>query len=148
MKLVLLEDVKSLGKKNEIVNASDGYARNFLIPKKLGVEATPANLAALQRQKEAEARRAAELKAQAEALKLELEASKAIVAVKVGSNGKTFGAVSSKEIADALKAQWGVEVDKKKIVLSEPIKEVGEKVVEVKLHKDVSATLKVEVRGE
>ena len=148
MKVVLLADVKALGKKNEIVNASDGYARNFLFPRKLAVEASPANLAALQRQKEAEARKAAEMKAQAQALKVDLEAGKVIVAVKVGSNGKTFGAVSSKEIADALKAQCGVDLDKKKIVLSEPIKEVGEKEVEVKLHKDVSAKLKVEVRGE
>ncbi len=145
MKVVLLQDVKSQGKKGEVVNVSDGYARNFLLPKKLGVEATEANLNTLKQQKAAAARLAAEQLAEAKALAEDLAGKTVQLSVKVGANGKLFGAVSSKEIADGLKAQYGVEVDKKKIILPDPIKEIGMQEVDVKLHKDVTAKLKVAV---
>ena len=143
MKVVLLEDVKALGKKGEVVNASDGYARNFLLPKKLGVEATPANLAELKRQKDHEAHVAAEQLKAAKALAAELEAGEVRLTAKVGEGGKLFGAVSGKEIAEAVKKQCGLELDKKKLVLPEPIKTLGTHEVTAKLHKDVAAKLKV-----
>ena len=134
MKLVLLKDVKSLGKKDDIVTVNDGYARNFLIPRGLGVEATAAFQAAEQ------LKAAKELAARIAEVRLEMP-------VKVGGNGKLFGALSSKEIADAMKEQFGIDVDKKKIILNEPIKEVGERTVEVKLHKDVLAKLALNVKA-
>ena len=146
MKVVLLQDVKSLGKKDAVVEVSDGYARNFLFSKKLAVEATKANLNVLKQQQAAAARLAAE---QLEAAKVQAEnlaKVKVVIEVKVGGNGKLFGAVSSKEIAEALKEQQGLDVDKKKIILDEPIKTVGEKEVDVRLHKEVTAKLKVEVK--
>ena len=147
MKLVLLQDVKSLGKKNDIVTVNDGYARNFLIPKKLGVEATAANLNNLKVQKENAAFQAAEQLKAAQELASKIGSVKLEMPVKVGGNGKLFGALSSKEIADAMKEQFGIEMDKKKIVLDEPIKEVGEKTVLVKLHKDVTAKLALNVKA-
>ena len=146
MKVVLLQDVKSLGKKDAVVDVSDGYARNFLFSKKLAVEATKANLNVLKQQQAAAARLAAE---QLEAAKQQAEnlaKAKVVIEVKVGGSGKLFGAVSSKEIAEALKEQQGLDLDKKKIILDEPIKTVGEKEVDVRLHKDVTARLKVEVK--
>ena len=147
MKLVLLQDVKSLGKKNDIVTVNDGYARNFLIPKKLGVEATAANLNNLKVQKENAAFQAAEQLKAAQELASKIGSVKLEMPVKVGGNGKLFGALSSKEIADATKEQFGIEMDKKKIVLDEPIKEVGERTVLVKLHKDVTAKLALNVKA-
>ena len=147
MKLVLLQDVKSLGKKNDIVTVNDGYARNFLIPKKLGVEATAANLNNLKVQKENAAFQAAEQLKAAQELASKIGSVKLEMPVKVGGNGKLFGALSSKEIADAMKQQFGIEMDKKKIILNEPIKEIGERVVEVKLHKDVTAKLALNVKA-
>ena len=147
MKLVLLQDVKSLGKKNDIVTVNDGYARNFLIPKKLGVEATAANLNNLKVQKENAAFQAAEQLKAAQELASKIGSVKLEMPVKVGGNGKLFGALSSKEIADAMKEQFGIEMDKKKIVLDEPIKEVGERTVLVKLHKEVTAKLALNVKA-
>ncbi len=144
MKVVLLQDVKSLGKKDAIVNVSDGYARNFLFPQKLAVEATKANLNVLKQQLAAAKRREAEQLAEAQALAEKLNQVKVTIPMKVGANGKLFGAVSSKEIAEAMKAQ-GYEVDKKKIVLNEAIKTLGEEKVDVKLHKDVTASITVAV---
>ena len=146
MKVVLLQDLKSLGKKDAVVDVNDGYARNFLFPKKLAVEATKNNLNVLKQQKAAAARLAAEQLEAARQQAEELKTMKVSIPVKVGGSGKLFGAVSSKEIADALKDQCGLELDKKKIVLSEPIKTVGEKEVEIKLHKDVTAKLAVEIK--
>ena len=145
MKIVLLEDVKALGKKGDVVNTSDGYARNFILPKNLGVEATPANLAKLKQQKAHEAKVAAEQLAAAKALAEQLEAKEIRLSMKVGEGGKLFGAVSSKEIAAAAKEQWGADLDKKKIVLPEPIKTLGSHDVSLKLHKDVTAKLKVTI---
>lgn len=145
MKVILLEDVKSLGKKGEIVNVSDGYARNFIIPKKKGVEATSANLNTLKLQKANEEKVAQENLEHAQALAKELEKASVEIRIKVGEGGKLFGSISSKEIAAALMEQHQLEVDKKKIVLDDPIKELGEHTVKIKLHKDVSAQVIVQV---
>ena len=148
MDVVLLQDVKSLGKKDAIVTVNDGYARNFLFPKKLAVEATKANLNTLKQQVAAAKRLAEQQLAQAQAQAAEMEKVKVRIPVKMGANGKLFGAVSSKEIAEALKKQWGVEIDKKKIQLDEAIKTAGEQQVNVKLHKDVTAKLTISVEEE
>ena len=148
MKIVLLQDVKALGKKGEIVDASDGYARNFILPKKLGVEASEANLAALAKKKAAEARLAAEQLAEAKALAEKLGGVKVMIPVKVGSGGKLFGAIASKEIADALAAQTGIEIDKKKIVLDNPIKVAGATTVPVKLFEEVKGAINVIVEAQ
>lgn len=145
MQIVLLEDVKALGKKGAVVKVNDGYARNFILPKKLGVEATPQNLAKLKQQKAYEAKVAAEQLAAAKALSEEMARKTVSLKAKVGEGGRLFGAISSKEIAQAAKEQCGLELDKKKIVLPEPIKTLGIHEVAVKLHKDVTATLKVNV---
>ncbi|MBQ5952684.1 MAG: 50S ribosomal protein L9 [Lachnospiraceae bacterium] len=147
MKLVLLQDVKALGKKNDIVNVNDGYARNYLIPRKLGVEANAAALNELKTQQANAAFQAAEQLKAAQELASKIGSVKLEMPVKVGGNGKLFGALSSKEIADAMKEQFGIDMDKKKIVLAEPIKEVGERTVEVKLHKDVTAKLALNVKA-
>ena len=146
MKVILLEDVKSLGKKGETVNVSDGYARNMLFPKKLGVEATPKNLNDLKLQKANQAKIAQEQLDAAKAFAEVLAAKEIILAIKVGEGGKTFGSVSSKEIAEAAKAQIDLELDKKKIQLSSPIRTLGVTMVPVKLHPKVTAELKVHVK--
>ena len=147
MKVVLLQDVKALGKKDDIVTVNDGYARNFLLPRKLGVEATAANLNNLKQQQANAAFQAAEQLKAAQELASKIGSVKLEMPVKVGGNGKLFGALSSKEIADAIKQQFGIELDKKKIILDEPIKEVGERIIEVKLHKDVLAKLALNVKA-
>lgn len=147
MKVILLENVKSLGKKGEIVNVNDGYARNFILPKKLGVEATNKNLNDLKLQKANEVKVAQELLEEAQALAKKLEAGQVEVAIKVGEGGRTFGSVSSKEIAVAVKEQMGFDIDKKKIQLKDAIKAVGTHSVPVKLHQKVTAELKVIVTG-
>ncbi len=147
MKVVLLQDVKALGKKDDIVTVNDGYARNFLLPRKLGVEATAANLNSLKQQQANAAFQAAEQLKAAQELASKIGSVKLEMPVKVGGNGKLFGALSSKEIADAMKQQFGIELDKKKIILDEPIKEVGERIIEVKLHKDVLAKLALNVKA-
>lgn len=148
MKVILLQDVKSLGKKGEIVNVNDGYARNFILPKKLGVEATGKNLNDLKLQKNNEKKVAQENLEAAKELAASLEAGKVELSIKVGEGGRTFGSVSSKEIAAAVKEQMGLEVDKKKIQLKEAIKTLGTHPVSVKLHPEVTAELKVIVKEE
>ena len=143
MEVVLLQDVKTLGKKDAIVTVNDGYARNFLFPKKLAVDATKANLNTLKQQLAAAKRLAEQQLEEARAQAAEMEKIQVRIPVKIGANGKLFGAVSSREIAEALKKQWGVEIDKKKIQLDEAIKTAGEQQVAVKLHKDVTAKLTV-----
>ena len=145
MKVILLQDVKSLGKKGEIVNVNDGYARNFILPKKLGLEANGKNMNDLKLQKNNEAKVAKEHLEAAKELAKQLEAGKVEVAIKVGEGGKVFGSVSNKEIAAEVKKQLGLEIDKKKLVLPEPIKTFGTHEVPVKLHKDVVAKLAVKV---
>ena len=146
MKVILVQDVKSLGKKGDIVNVSDGYARNMLLPKKLGVEANAKNMNDLKLSKAHDAKVAAEQLAQAEQLKVQLENSQVTVAIKVGEGGRTFGSVSAKEIADAAKEQLGVDIDKKKLQLESPIRELGTVMVPLKLHTTVTASLKVVVK--
>ena len=148
MKVILLENVKSLGKKGEIVNVNDGYARNFILPKKLGVEATGKNLNDLKLQKNNEKKVAQENLDAAKELAAELSAGKVELAIKVGQGGRTFGSVSSKEIAVAVKDQMQLDIDKKKIQLKESIKSLGTHIVTVKLHPEVSAELKVVVKEE
>ena len=148
MKVILLQDVKSLGKKGEIVNVKDGYARNFILPKKLGVEATGKNLNDLKLQKNNEKKVAQENLDAAKKLAAELAEGKVELAIKVGEGGRAFGSVSSKEIAAAVKEQMGLDVDKKKIQLKEAIKSLGTHVVAVKLHPEVTAELKVSVKEE
>lgn len=146
MKVILLEDVKSLGKKGEIVNVNDGYARNFVLPKKLGVEATGKNMNDLKLQKANEEKVAKEHLEAAQAFAKEMENDHVVVSIKAGEGGRTFGSVSSKEIATAYKEQCGKEIDKKKIILPEPIKSFGIYEVAVKLHPKVTGTLKVKVQ--
>ena len=146
MKVILLKDVKGLGKAGEVANASDGYARNFLLPKKLVMEATEANLKALEKHRaEIEAQRAMD-KAVAEDLKKKVEAADPVVIEsKAGENGRLFGAVTSKDIADAFYNIYKIELDKKKIVMDTPIKQEGPATVELKLFQGISAKLKLNV---
>lgn len=146
MQVVLLEDVKALGKKGQIVKVNDGYARNFILPKKLGVEATSQNLNDLKLQKANEEKIAAENLAAAKELAAKLEKLSVTLTMKAGEGGKAFGSVSSKEIAKAAQDQLGLEIDKKKLVLPEAIKTFGTHEVPVKLHKDVTAKLAVKVQ--
>lgn len=148
MKVILLQDVKSLGKKGEIVNVNDGYARNFILPKKLGIEANSKNMNDLKLQKSNQEKVAKENLEAARKLAAELEKGQVALAIKVGGAGKTFGSVSSKEIAAAVKEQMNLEVDKKKIQLKEVIKTLGEHQVPIKLHPEVTAQLKVIVKEE
>ena len=145
MKVILLEDVKAQGKKGEIIEVSDGYARNVLIAKKLGVEATPKALNDLKLQKKHEEKVAQEQYEAAVALGKEVETKKVVVKAKCGDGGRMFGTVSTKEIAAAAKAQINLELDKKKMQLSDPIKALGTYEISVKLHQKVTAKLTVQV---
>lgn len=145
MKVILLEDVKSLGKKGEIVNVSDGYARNMILPKKLGVEATTKNLNDLKLQKANADKIAQENLEAARAFAKSLEDKAIRLTLKVGEGGRTFGSVSTKEIAEAAKEQLNLEIDKKKLQLSNPIKELGTTEVPVKIHPKVTGKIKVVV---
>lgn len=143
MQVILLEDVKSLGKKGEIVKVNDGYARNYILPKKLGLEANNKNLNDLKQQKAKEERIAREKLAAAQQFAEELKTKEVVVKIKTGEGGKSFGSISSKEIVVEAKKQCGLELDKKKVVLSEPIRAVGVYFVKVKLHPEVTGELKV-----
>ena len=145
MKIILLQDVKSLGKKGEIVNVSDGYARNMILPKKLGVEANGKNLNDLKLQNQHAEKVAEENLAKAKELAKDLEDKIVEVKIQSGKDGKTFGSVSTKEIAAAVKEQLGLELDKKKMVLNDGIKALGTYEVNVKLHPKVTGTLRVKV---
>ena len=143
MKVILLADVKGVGKKGQEINASDGYARNFLIPKKLGMEVTASNLNDIKLKKQADDRRKAEELEEAKKTKEILEQNEVKIAVKTGENGKLFGSVTNKEIAQAIEKTSGVKVDKKKVELDDQIKLVGTRTVPVKLHPQVTAEVKV-----
>ena len=145
MKVILLEDVKGTGKKGQVIETSDGHARNFLIPRKLGIEASKANLSDLEhKQKAQETKRLHELEAAREMAKTLGEKS-IRVAVKAGVSGKIFGSVTNKEIAQAFISQYGQELDHKKIVMDEPIKTLGDHQVQIKLHAQVAAKVTVHV---
>lgn len=146
MKIILLQDVKTLGKKGDIIEANDGYARNYILPKKIGVEANSKNLNDLKLQKSNEAKVAQEQLDAAKQLAKDLEAKEVVVKMKAGEGGKAFGSVSSKEIATAFKEQCGVEIDKKKIQIEEPLKNFGVYKVNIKLHPKVTGVLTVKVQ--
>lgn len=148
MKVILKEDVKSLGKKGEIVNVNDGYARNFILKTNKGVEATSKNLNDLKLKKANDEKLEKEQYEAAKELGAKLEAGKIAVSIKTGEGGKAFGSVSSKEIAAEVKTQLELEIDKKKIVLREPLKSLGTFKVPVKLHPKVTAELTVDVKEE
>lgn len=145
MKVILLQDVKSLGKKGELVNVNDGYARNYILPKKLGVEANNANLNNRKLEKEKADRQAAQELAEAKALAESLKEVTIELQVKTGEGGRVFGSVSAKEIVSAAKEQKNLVIDKKKLLLDEPIKTCGMHIVKIRLHKDVTGEFKVHV---
>lgn len=147
MKVILFKDVKNVGKADEVVELSDGYARNCILHKGLGVEATPKALNDLKFKKKAEEKHAQEVLDAAKELGAKLDASKVKVGIKIGENGRVFGAVSAKEVAEAIKSQLGFEIDKKKLVMN-PFKNMGNFEVGVKLHPQVTASLKCEVVEE
>ena len=145
MEVILLEDVKALGKKGDVVKVNDGYARNFILPKKLGLEANAKNMNDLKLQKAAEVKRQQEILEEAQSLAKEIEAKSIQLKIKTGEGGRTFGSISTKEIAVALKEQLELEIDKKKLQLGDPIKNMGTFTVPIKLHPKVTAELKVRV---
>ncbi|MCR4706137.1 MAG: 50S ribosomal protein L9 [Lachnospiraceae bacterium] len=146
MKIILLQDVKTLGKKGEIIEANDGYARNYILPKKIGVEANGKNLNDLKLQKANDEKVAQENLEAAQAFAKDMSTKTVEVTMKAGEGGRVFGSVSSKEIALAAKEQFGMEIDKKKIQLPEAIKSFGVYEVSVKIHPKVTGTLKVHVK--
>lgn len=148
MKVILKADIKGVGKKDEIINASDGYARNFLFPKKLAVEANAENMSKLKSKQDANAYKKEQEKEEAKKLADKLSKILLKVPVKAGENGKIFGGVSAKEIAELLKSEYKIEIDKKKIDLKETIKSLGVTKVDIKLYEGVIAMLNVEVLGE
>ena len=145
MKVILLQDVKSLGKKGDVVEVSEGYARNMLLKKGLGKEATGSNMNDLKLQKAHAEKVAKEALEAAQALGKEMEGKTVKLAVKTGEGGRVFGSVSSKEVAEALKKQLGYEIDKKKILMEAPIKMLGVTNVQIKLHTKVTTEIKVHV---
>ncbi len=148
MKVILLADVKALGKKGDIVEVSDGYARNMILPKKLGVEATGKNLNDLKLQNQHAKKVAEENLEAAQKFAAELKDKKVEVKMRSGEGGRTFGSISTKEIAEAAKKQLGLELDKKKMLLKDPIKALGSYEVAIKLHPQVTATFTVHVSEE
>ncbi len=148
MKIILLEDVKTLGKKGDIIEANDGYARNYILPKKLGLEANSKNMNTLKLQKANEIRLAQEQLDAAKDFAANLETKEVVVKMKAGEGGRAFGSVSSKEIAGAFKQQHDIELDKKKIQLPEALKNFGSYEVSIKLHPQVTGKLKVKVQEE
>ncbi len=145
MEVILLQDVKALGKKGDLVKVNDGYARNFILPKKLGLEANAKNLNDLKLQKAAEEKRLKELLEEAKEFAKNIEDKTLQLSIKSGEGGRTFGSISTKEIATALKSQFSLDVDKKKIQLSDPIKNIGMHTVQIKVHPQVNAELKIKV---
>ncbi len=147
MKVILKDNIKGVGKKDEIINASDGYARNYLFPKNLAVEANAENLSKLKAKQDSNAFKKSQEKEEAQKIAQKLENIILKIQVRAGENGKVFGGVSSKEIAESLKKEYNIDVDKKKINLKEAIKQLGVQTVEIKLFEGVIAKLKVHVIG-
>lgn len=148
MKVILLDNIKSVGKKDEIINASDGYARNFLFPKKLAVEANNENMSKLKTKKQSEQYKKDVNKENAEKIAKKLDDITLTIKVKAGENGKIFGGVTSKEISEELKKQYKIDIDKKKIILNENIKNLGSFDISMKLFEGVTGKLKVKVISE
>jgi len=147
MQVILREDIDTLGKIGDVVKVADGYGRNYLVPMKKAIEATPKNVHAMDHAKKMVSDRLRKLKKEATVEADRIKAVSVLIKVKTGEEGKLFGAVTSKDIAEAVKAQ-GVEIDKRKIVLDEPIKRIGDYTVTVKLHTDITADIKVSVVAE
>ncbi len=147
MKVILTQDIKGVGKKDEIINANDGYARNFLFPKKLAVEANIKNMSLLQGRKDSANYKKEQEKEKANEIKEKLSKIMLTIKVKAGENGKIFGSITSKEIASEIKSQYNIEIDKKKINLKDSIKELGTFNVEIKLYEGIIATVRVNVVG-
>ncbi len=145
MKVILLQDVKGKGKKGQMLEVSDGYARNFMLPKKLAIEATADAINTMRMNDKAAAEKAAKEKAEALAISKELRAMTLVVTAKGGGAGRLFGSVTNQEIADALKAKAGITLDKRKIVISDPIKSVGTYTVTCKLGYEINAPLTVKI---
>jgi large subunit ribosomal protein L9 len=148
VKVILLQDVKGHGKKGDVVNASDGFARNYLFPRKLAVEATEKNLRELKNKQAAEAKRRQQEFEEAQKLADAISKAEVVVKAKSGEGGKLFGSITNKEIADALKKDHNIDLDRKKIVLQEPIRSLGNFELDVKVYPEVSAKLKVRVEEE
>lgn len=147
MKVILKQDVKKLGKKGDVVEVAEGYARNYLLPRGLAVEASAGNLKTLQKQKEAEQRRREEEKAEALRIAEKLKEITVVVHGKAGENGRLFGSVTAKDVAETLARDFGIKIDRRKMQLEEPIKAVGVYYIPVRLHAEVEATVKVHVNG-
>ena len=147
MKVILTQDIKGVGKKDEIINANDGYARNFLLPRKLAVEANTKNMSELQGRKDSANFKKDQEKQKALNIQEELTKVRLKIKVKAGENGKIFGSITSKEIATELKNVYGIEIDKKKILLKESIKETGIFNIEIKLYEGIIGKLKIDIVG-
>ena len=145
MKVILLQDIKGVGKKDQVINANDGYARNYLFPKKLAVEANVGNLTNLKSKQDSNQYRKDLQKEEAIKIADKLKGLTVQIKVKAGENGKIFGGVTSKEISENLKTQHGIEIEKKKIILTETLKTLGTVNVDIKLYEGVTAKLKVQV---
>lgn len=145
MKVILKQDIKGVGRKNEVINASDGYARNFLFPRNLAVEANTENMNKLNTQNEAKQYKKDVEKEQAKEIAKKLETITVQIKVQAGENGKIFGSVSAKEITESLENQYKIKIDKKKVELKEAIKTTGQKTVEVKLYEGVTGKVKIDV---
>lgn len=148
MKVILKQDVKGLGKKESLVEVSDGYARNFLFPKALAVEANPVNINVMKTKKEAENSKKEREVAQAKALAEKLKGITVVIRTKSGENGKLFGSITSKDIADKLKSSFNLDIDKKKINLNDAIKTLGTTEVDIKVYPEISARITVKIEQE
>ncbi len=148
MKVILQQEVKKLGKKGDIIEVSEGYARNYLLPQKLAIPATAGNVNAAKQQKDIEAHKAKRILDEARLHAAQIAKLKVSVPVKTGEGGKLFGSVTSKDIADALKAQHGVDIDKRKIELKDALKTLGTYPVTIKLHPEIAAQIEVEVTAQ
>ena len=147
MKVILTQDIKGVGKKDEIINANDGYARNFLFPKKMAVEANAQNMSLLKGRKDSASFKKEQEKEKANEIKDRLSKILLTIKVKAGENGKIFGSITSKEISTELNSQYKIELDKKKIILKEPIKELGAFNIEIKLYEGIVGNLKINIVG-
>ncbi|MBR4292169.1 MAG: 50S ribosomal protein L9 [Clostridia bacterium] len=148
MKVILLADVRAQGKKGELINVSDGYARNFLIPRKLGVEATPQMKIELNDREEAKQRRLAEEKKQAQELAAKFEGLVTKISISAGADGRLYGSVTAKDIAEAFKAQHGIEIDRRKLSIDDPIKAFGTYSIEIKLYTGVVGKINLVVSAK
>lgn len=148
MKVILQQDVKKVGKKGEIIEVSEGYGRNFLLPKKLAVLATNTNLNVAQAQANSAARKKAMENDEAKLMAAQLEKVEVTVAVKIGANGKLFGSIGGKDIAEVLKKDFNIEIDKRKISLKNEVTGAGEYEAVIKVHPEITSTIKVHVKAE